>query len=357
MWEQVDAEVARLAVRDRLRWSKARFGRRAGALVLQIEGDDGSWLNRCLDLCQGALPVGVARAATDGMDDEQQVVALLRAMTDGCGFEGRPPFALPVVFPRFAAARTALYGWRPTDGQSPQEQLSDLVRTVKDAIARARALTKPTAHARMDEFVHSPYVGGLFNGLVGAGLDLVHVVRFPHRRTMRWFRRTVRLRNAWTDAGVCHALLEAWREWTPEQKQDLLVEALLADIAAHYGFWRRLNRVRRPVFFVPDVDTHPARRAVRDRLLAAFDGGSRNLRAYPVVITTAQPGAATPADGACPAVRPDRLAREIPARFQERKRVGEWRIHGSNEPLPSRVVQVDLRSVPEQRPVVSGSRP
>ncbi|GGY98176.1 hypothetical protein [Streptomyces poonensis] len=355
MSDEADSVLGRLTVRERLRWGGARFGRRAGALILQIEGDDGSWPLRWIDGCRGVLPVGVTDAVVQGMDEEQEVVALLRAMTDGCGYEGRPPYALPIVFPRFAAARTALYVWRPEDGHNQHEQLNDLMRTVKEAIARAKRLTLPTAREHLTAALQGPFVAGLFNGLVGAVLDVAHVVRFPHRRAMRWFR-TVRFPNARTDAMTCHALREGRTQWTPEQKQELLVEALLADVEAHYGFWRRLNRVRRPVFLVPDVDTHPARRVVRDRLLAAYDGRSRELHAYPVVITTCRPDAATPMRGARPAVPPDRLANEIPARFRERERVARLRVVDADVPMPSRVVRLALRPASVQQPVVPGSR-
>ncbi|GGM22905.1 hypothetical protein GCM10010129_79080 [Streptomyces fumigatiscleroticus] len=343
----MDAVLERLAVRNRLHGGRARFGRRAGALVVQIEGDDGSWLPGWLDRCRGVLPVGVADAAEPGPDEDQQVVAQLRTMTDGCGFQGRPPYALPVVFPRFAAARTALYAWRPGDGQNQHEQLNDLMSTLKEAIAQAKRLTLPTAKRHMATALGTPHVAALVSGVVGAVLDLVHVVRFPHRRAMRWFRHAV---NTRTDAETCLALWLRWARWTPERKQELLVDALLADIEAHYGLFRRLNRVRRPVFFLPDVDTCPARGTVRDRLLAAYNGESKELRAYPVVITTCRPDAATPPDGARPAVPPDRLAHEIPARFSERRQVAKRRAEGFDEPLPSRVVRVALQSAPAQQP-------
>ncbi|MFF3956690.1 hypothetical protein ACFYY1_26245 [Streptomyces sp. NPDC001890] len=150
------------------------------------------------------------------------------------------------------------------------------------------------------------------------------------RRTVRWYgtRRFPRQR---TFEAVCEEL-ERLRSGPAAAKQLLLVEALLADIDAHYGVVRRLNRARRPVLLLPDVDTVAARRIIRDRLIEAYDGEARALRVYPVVVTSSQPGGATPAEGAQPPVPPDGLAEAIEERFGERVRVAEERSRGGRTP-------------------------
>ncbi|MFJ9158560.1 hypothetical protein ACIRPS_17370 [Streptomyces griseoviridis] len=48
-----------------------------------------------------------------------------------------------------------------------------------------------------------------------------------------------------------------------------------ADVDAHYGLVRHLDRARRPVVLLMDVDTVPVRRIIRDRLIEAYGAGRR----------------------------------------------------------------------------------
>ena len=292
--QQLNAVLARLAIRSRFRRTRLRFGRRTGALVFQIEGEPGDtsrWLDGFRERCDEVLPVSSPDAVRPEETLEQQVVEQLRDIVEACGYEGRPRYALPIVFPRFAAARTALYDWQPDEGQGERQQLDSLLRAVKEAITQAKSLSLQELRVRLEGIATDQNVALQLSGLVGVVLRVTSAVRFPYRRTMRWFR-VVRFNHLAHNAKLCKEL-RTWRDKAPQEKQLLLVESLLADIDAHYGLFRRLNRARRPVFFLPDVDRHPARRAIRDRLLEAYDGeAAPALRAYPVVITTARPDAA-----------------------------------------------------------------
>ncbi|MDV9198520.1 hypothetical protein, partial [Streptomyces sp. Wh19] len=203
------------------------------------------------------------------------------------------------MFPRFAAARTALYEWQPVATQSHPRQIGDLKadqggdhRGTPADPARAAPPAEPPPGRPVRQRTHG-------RGSGRPAPEVVNALRFPHHRTVRWYgtRRFPRQR---TFEAACEEL-ERLRSEPAAAKQLLLVEALLADIDAHYGVVRRLNRARRPVLLLPDVDTVDARRVIRDRLMEAYDGESRALRVYPVVVTTSQPGGATPTEGAKPA--------------------------------------------------------
>ncbi|MFF8711850.1 hypothetical protein ACF07T_10475 [Streptomyces sp. NPDC015184] len=376
----LDDVLAHLTFRERFTRRRVRFERGSGALVIQVEGEPDpvrQWLEALVKSYRGIVPVnnpsdvgagaveepeetGAGRGGGAGRpegerggqgdrdDQEALVVEQLQAMTEGCGYGGRVAHGLPIVFPRFAAARTALHEWQPVPTQSRPRQIGDLKRQIREAITEERRQTLPELRPRIDPLLEDPYVSEGMGGLVGLLLKVVNAFRFPHHRTVRWYG-TERFPRQRTFEAVCEQL-ERLREEPAEARQSLLVEALLADIDAHYGIVRRLNRARRPVLLLPDVDTVPARRIIRDRLIAAYDGESRGLRVYPVVVTTSQPGGATPEEGAGPPVPPDGLARALRERFAERVRVGEMRSLGDHTPLPSRLVQVTLEETPEPLP-------
>ncbi|MFG3244254.1 hypothetical protein [Streptomyces sp. NPDC048157] len=354
----LDDVLAYLTFRERFARKRVRFERRSGALVLQVEGSPApvrQWLGDLLRSYRGIVPVNNPSDVPAGHDEEGLVVEQLQAMTEGCGYGGRVAHGLPIVFPRFAAARTALYEWQPVPTQSHPRQIGDLKRQIREAITEERRQTLPELRPRLNPLLDDPYVSErMGGGLVGLILKVINACRFPHHRTVRWYgtRRFPRQR---TFEAVCEEL-ERRRSEPAAAKQLLLVEALLADIDAHYGVLRRLNRARRPVLLLPDVDTVPARRTIRDRLIEAYDGESRGLRVYPVVITTSQPGGAPPTAGAKPPVPVDGLAEAIGGRFAERARVAEDRSRGLPTPLPSRLVQVVLDDAPDPRPGRSPGR-
>ncbi|MCX4862924.1 MULTISPECIES: ABC transporter substrate-binding protein [unclassified Streptomyces] len=352
----LDDVLAQLTFRERFTRKRVRFERRYGALVVQVEGAPApvrQWLGALLRNYRGVVPVNNPSDVPAGQDEEGLVVEQLQAMTEGCGYGGRVAHGLPIVFPRFAAARTALYEWQPVATQSHPRQIGDLKRQIREAITEERRQTLPELRPRLNPLLDDPYVSErMGGGLVGLLLKVVNALRFPHHRTVRWYgtRRFPRQR---TFEAVCEEL-ERLRSKPAAAKQLLLVEALLADIDAHYGAVRRLNRARRPVLLLPDVDTVDARRVIRDRLMEAYDGESRALRVYPVVVTTSQPGGATPTEGAKPAAAAAALAEAIEERFGERVRVAEERSRGGRTPLPSRLVQVTLDDAPDPQP---GRRP
>ncbi|MFG2721821.1 hypothetical protein ACGFW5_26575 [Streptomyces sp. NPDC048416] len=353
---RLDAVISHLTFRERFSRRRVRFERGAGALVLQVEGGSEpvrQWLADLLKQYRGIVPVNNPSDVEPEASQERQVVEQLQAIVEGCGYGGIVAHGLPVVFPRFAAARTALYDWRPTPEHFHARRMGDLKGQIKEAISQERRHTMPDARPRLDPLIQDPYVTQQLGGLLGLLLKVPNLLRVPHRRTVRWFRarRFVGLR---TFEAVCEEL-DGWRTRPAHEKQRLLVEALLADIDAHYGTVRRLNRARRPVVLLPDVDTVPARRVIRDRMLEAYDGECRALRVYPVVVTTSRPGRAGPLVGARPAVAADGLADAIPGRFKERKDVAARRARGESDPLPSRLVQITLGDVPGP-PAAPGAR-
>ncbi|MFG3280758.1 hypothetical protein [Streptomyces sp. NPDC048111] len=348
---RLDTVMAQLTYRQRFVRGRIRFERGAGALVFQIEGggeDVRRWLAELLRQYRGIVPVNNPSDVEADVAQERQVLEQLQAIVEGCGYGGIVAHGLPVVFPRFAAARTALYDWRPTPEHSHARRMGNLKGQIKEAISQERRHTLPDARPRLDPLLQDPYVTQQLGGLLGLLLKLADLLRLPHRRTVRWFR-TSRFPGLRTFEAVCEEL-DGRRTGPAHEKQRLLVEALLADIDAHYGVVRRLNRARRPVILLPDVDTVAARRIIRDRVLEAYDGESRALRVCPVVVATARPGLAGPVAGARPAVPADGLAEEIPARFRERREVAARRARGESDPLPSRLVQIALGDAPPPAP-------
>ncbi|MER5562292.1 hypothetical protein ABT071_27195 [Streptomyces sp. NPDC002506] len=352
---RLDAVIGQLTFRERFARKRVRFERGAGALVLQIEGGSDplrQWLAQLLTDCRGIVPVNHPSDVDPEHASERQVLDQLQAIVEGCGFGGIVARGLPIVFPRFAAARTALYDWEPTHDHSRARRMGALKRQIEEAIAQERRHTMPQARARLDPLVQDPYVTQQLGGLLGLLLKIAHALRFPWLRTKRWFR-TVMFPGLRTFEAVCEEL-DGRRAGPAHEKQRLLVEALLADVAAHYGVLRRLNRARRPIILLPDVDTVRARRIIRDRILEAYGGAARDLRVHPVVVTTSRPGGADPVMGGRPAVPADCLAEEIPRRFREGREVAESRARGGNEPLPSLLVQVvlDEAAAPGPRPAL-----
>ncbi|MGH3324400.1 MAG: hypothetical protein ACRDOV_08240, partial [Streptomyces sp.] len=343
MEKQLDAVLAQLAVRDRLRRRRLRFGRRAGgALVFQIEAADGTaakWPEEFRRKYQGVLPVNSPGEVSAAEPEEKQVADELLALAQGCGYDGRPAYRLPLVFPRFAAAFAAFYAWRPVPEHTVPEQVDELAHLVKQAIAKERRHVLLGLRRRfrgLDPQQFPPNVNWMVELLRWA----VDALRFPHLRTVGWYRRTrFRSQGLQTPREVFRELL-AWRAEPPERKQLLLAEALLADVDAHYGWFRRLNRVRRPVVLLPEVDRFPARRAIRDALLTAYDGESRNLRAYPVVVATSAPDAAPSAQATNDPVPAAELMDAVPALFRERVSAAEDRRLGRDIPLPGRLLRV-----------------
>ncbi|MGV9851921.1 ABC transporter substrate-binding protein [Streptomyces sp. NPDC003442] len=348
MEQTLDAALAQLTIRDRLRFGRLRFHRASGALVLQLEGEEATvrgWPRLFHERHRGVLPVNCPDELPAEETPEQQVVTELLAIAQGCGYDGRPAYRLPIAFPRFAAAFAALYVWRPNDGQMPAKQNTKIARMVKQAIAEERRYTLQEMKERAEALARDEQLAQQLGGLVGVLVKVADVCRLPHRRTVRWYRRK------WFRGRVV-TQLEVFRELRGRQrkpvadKQLLLVEALLADIDAHYGFFRRLNRARRPVILLPDVDRSAARRQIRDRLLDAYDDGARELRVHPVVIATSASGAAPPPRGGQPPVAAEEITAAVPDRFRARdEAVERWR-RSQDVPLPSRVLQVRLASPP-----------
>ncbi|WP_181787880.1 ABC transporter substrate-binding protein [Streptomyces phytophilus] len=353
--ERLDAVIDQLSFRRRFVRGRVRFERGAGALLLQVEGEAellGEWCTGLLARYRGVVPMNHP-SDIEASTEELEVVRRLHGIAEGCGGVGRVARGLPLVFPRFAAARTALYEWSPIDEELPERHIPDLDRHIKDAIAAERRRTRSETARRFETAGRSEHVRGLMGGWVGAVLELANVLRFPYGRTLRWYRQRFGVR---TNAAACERLLR-YRDEPADAKVTLLVEALLADVDAHYGLVRRLNRARRPVVLLPDVDTVPARRIIRDTVLSLSDGRSRGLRVSPLVVTTARPGGAEPVHGAREAVATDELARAIPDRYRDRERIGKLRSQGGDDELPGRLLQVRLETAgPGRQREPSGRR-
>ncbi|MGW4799787.1 hypothetical protein ACWEPC_45965, partial [Nonomuraea sp. NPDC004297] len=316
--------------------------------MLQIEGDPAQvtpWLRSLFRTYRAVAPVNNPSGVQADQPEELQVLEQLQAIVEGCGYGGRVARGLPIVFPRFAAARTALYDWHSTETVHPR-RARNLKKHIKEAITAERQHTLRDVRPRLDPLVEDEFVTKQFGGAVGFGLAVVNVLRFPYHRTVRWYR-TRRFSDARTFDVVCERLDEM-KQVSAQEKQRLLVEALLADIDAHYRLFRRLNRARHPIILLPDVDKVPARLIIRDVLLGAFGGCAKDLHVFPVVITTSEPGRATPDEGAREPVRAEDLEQAMADRYEERIAVAKARGEGrTNEPLPSRLVQVTLGAAPE----------
>ncbi|WP_155057510.1 hypothetical protein [Streptomyces blattellae] len=348
MEQALDDAVAQLTSRNRLRRPGLRFGRPQGALVLQLEGAEDAvrpWPLAFHGRYRGVLPVNCPDPVPDEETEEQQVVTELLAIAQGCGYDGRPAYRLPISFPRFAAAFAALYVWQRDERSMPATQNARIALVVKQAIAEERRYTLKEWKERVEAIARNEQVVGQLAGLVGVGVAVADFFRVPHRRAVRWYRNKW-FRNRHLPKHEVFKELRTWQRKPVADKQRLLVEALLADIDAHYGFFRRLNRARRPVILLPDVDASPARRRIRDRLLEAYDAGSSGLRVHPIVVATSATGAAPPPHGEQDPVSADALTAAVPERFRGRQEaVREWPGNQSVS-MPSRLLQVTLDARP-----------
>ncbi|MDW6061107.1 hypothetical protein SAZ11_27650 [Streptomyces sp. FXJ1.4098] len=147
------------------------------------------WPRRFHERYRGVLPLNCPDELPEEETQEQQVVTELLAIAQGCGYDGRPAYRLPISFPRFAAAFAALYVWRPDDGQLPAKQNSKIARMVKQAIAEERRYTLQEMKERAEALARDEQVAQRLGGLVGVMVKVADVCRFPHRRTVRWYRR------------------------------------------------------------------------------------------------------------------------------------------------------------------------
>ncbi|MFB4292419.1 hypothetical protein ACBI99_32580 [Nonomuraea sp. ATR24] len=335
--------LAELAIRDRLRRGRIRYGRRTGPLVLQIEGGEAetrAWLEEFHRSYSGVAPVN---EPADVPAAPKQVADELLDIAQGCGYDGRPAYHLPIVFPRFAVAYTVLVAWEPDESRRTRADLNaELEERVKQAIGEARRDVLRRVRQRFGGLTRDPYVEQQLGGLVGFVLRVAGACRFPHFRTVRWYRTKGFGTRPLRTTRVLIRELATWRKKEAHEQELLLVDAMLADIDAHYGLFRRLNRARRPVVLLPAVDRVPARRVIRDTLLAAYDGKSRGLRVHPVVIATSAPGGAPPPRGDNEPVAAGALAEAVPALFARRREVAEERSRDRDVPLPSRLLRVTL---------------
>ncbi|MFG3257044.1 hypothetical protein [Streptomyces sp. NPDC048172] len=351
--EEFEAALAQLAMRDRYRLRRIRFGRRTGALILQVEGDSSDlrtwWGDYCLRH-YGVLPVNAPGPAAQPGPEEQQVLAELRAVVREAS-RGRPVRHLPIVFPRFAAACAALYEWQPGPDADPE----DLQETVNRAIAEERRRSMREFRGRLRRVTEDTDVRAMLGGLVGAVVVVLDAVRFPHVGTLRWFRKK-QFDGVRTVEGVFRRM-DALRTGPSGDRQRFLVEVLLADINAHYGFFRRLNRARRPVILLPDVDTVSARRIIRDALLKGYDDTFGEFRAYPVVVTTSAPGGDRPGAGDQEAVPETEVRDAVRERFRARAAalaaLGQGR---QGVTLPSRLLRIGVEPSTPRRADGPGRR-
>ncbi|MFI0418974.1 hypothetical protein [Spongiactinospora sp. 9N601] len=351
MDRHLDAVLAELVIRNRLRRGKIRYTRKGGPLVLQVEADGERtrrWLATFYKTYHGIVPINEPEAATEEMRDppdlDAEVAEELLNIAHGCGVGGRPPYRLPIVFPRFAAAYTMLVAWKDGGGHQARRD-PGLVTEVNKAVRDARRTRLPELRRRIGQLIDDPNVRMQQGGLVGLVIAVISICRLPASWPLRWFRKKGFPQSPRTTQaliGELRRLRARARQAAAEvdEKNMMLVDALLADIDAHYGIFRHLNRVRRPIILLQDVDLVPARRAIRDALLAAFDGRARGLRVHPVVICTSAPDAAPAGKGANRPVDSARLATEIPKLFADREQAGEQRKHGGEEPLRSRLLPV-----------------
>ncbi|MDX3109611.1 ABC transporter substrate-binding protein [Nonomuraea angiospora] len=375
--QHLNAALAELVILRRFRRRKVRFGRRTGPLVFQLEPPDDhaddhaagleairSWPAEYYEEYSSVLPINEPCKAPPNAG-LSQFAAELRAVAHRLS---RPAYRLPLVFPRFEAAY-ALVDWDLRDPEQKRlaelgELDAELEEKVKQAIDRARQKILREVRKAIKKVVTNSYLGNLASGIVGLVIGIFGAFRVRAHWTLRWYRKKAFRRPLGTTEELVRELRRLLIEPGDEpsmthvdEKELLLVKALLADIDAHHGLFRRLNRVRRPVILLPDVDLVPARRKIRDTLLAAYDHGSRGLRVHPVVVATSARGGAPVARGANPPVSPGELAKEIPALFARRKETIENIIAGGAEQVPSRLLPVTLGSGPAPKPPRRGPGP
>ena len=327
---ELDEALGDLVIRNRFRRRKVRFTRRTGPLILRFEaaGDKiQAWVKDFHEEYAGVLPINEPEPADDA--PARNAAQALLGIARGCGYDGRAAFRLPIVFPRFAAAYDVLFAWQPDErGRDLPDLNEELEERVKQAIRNAKKDVLPELRARADELSKDQFLERISGGLISFVLRMFGWLRFPHIRTIRWFRKKGFDKQQMRTTRVLTHELRRWRKKPGEEKHLFLVHAILADIDTHYGFFRRLNRARRPVILLPDVDRSPARRMLLDAFLAAYDDKSRDLRTYPIVIATStsaeNPKAASPGEAVL-------------------ERLEELEEAGTGGPLPSRLLTVSLQ--------------
>ncbi|WP_433431921.1 hypothetical protein [Nonomuraea sp. CA-141351] len=309
--------------------------------MLQFEADGDTiqtWVKKFHQEYAGVLPINEPDPADD--TPARSVAQELLEIAGRCGYDGRAAFRLPIVFPRFAAAYDVLFAWQPDERRRSLPDLNEeLEERVKKAIRNAKKDVLPELRVRVDEISKDQFLEKLFGGLITFVLHVFGWLRFPHIRTIRWLRKKGFDKHPIRTTRVLIHELRKWREKEAEEKHLFLVHAILADIDTHYGLFRRLNRARRPVILLPDVDKVPARRMLRDAFLKAYGGRSRDLRTYPIVITTSTSAKVTKTSHP----KADGLGAAILKRFKERKEAAIEISHNNEKTMPSRLLLVSLQ--------------
>lgn len=195
------------------------------------------------------------------------------------GLGGHTAYRLPIRFPRFALGMMA-HAWaekndRPglEEIEKGHEWLRDELRKRRDEnprrVADDQLLTDLEGHL-------ATAIGGRAGGLVAA---VSAVARFllarprPDRIALRWWGKVLNTPPgafSWREA-VATELFRVFRRRKDRRERpsaQLLAAALLADLDAHYGLRRRLNRDMPPVILLPEHT--PAGREFLDTLLRAY---------------------------------------------------------------------------------------
>ncbi|MEV8305899.1 hypothetical protein AB0P36_00720 [Streptomyces flavidovirens] len=288
--------VPELVMERRIRRSAgSRLRKRGGPPVIVVAGLDAAEqaevLRRLHHRYRRVLPVNDSQVP---LDQREVIDFLLRLSTRAYGLGGYAWFRKPMSFPRFTLGMLA-YSW--ADEHRPDLRaiaeghtwLRHQLRTARDADEGHQARARLRAEL-------APYLAGAGAGRTGIAVGLLftllgHQAPRPDKTALRWWGRLWNVPRgafSWQDAVATElfTVFHAGRDEDGHTVEHLLTAALLADIDAYYGRYRRFNRARPPLLLVPEAHTQ-AGTTFLTALATAYDivwRAPRHTGTRPVVI-------------------------------------------------------------------------
>jgi len=195
------------------------------------------------------------------------------------GLGGPTAYRLPIRFPRFALGMMA-YVWAEENDRPDLEQIARGHEWLREELRKRRDENpRQTADSQLLTDLQG-YLASAIGGRLGGALATVSaLVRLllarprPDRVALRWWGKVLNTPPGTFSLydAVATTLFRVFREGADQRGRSaelLLAAALLADIDAHYGLRRRLNRDLLPVVLLPAHT--PEAHEVLDTLLRAY---------------------------------------------------------------------------------------
>ncbi|PJE95387.1 hypothetical protein CUT44_24225 [Streptomyces carminius] len=293
--------IPELVMQNKLRPSAgSRLRARGGPPAIEITGlgetERDELLKRLCRRYRRVLPVN--DPAEMPLSPGRTVDSLWYLSTRVYGLGDRVNWRRPIRFPRFALGLTA-YAWAEKNDRPGLAEIERMHEWLERELRkRSDGNPRPAGEVLADLEASLAAVGGLVGG--GAATTAVMARTLLARRrvsrvALRWWERVLRTPSGTfarreTVATELFRVFGGDRGGRKPSREQFLAAALLADIDAHYGLRRRLNRDLLPVILLPEYKD--GGREFLDTLLWAYDiafphrPGKRTVT-RPVVIAVA----------------------------------------------------------------------